>query len=66
MLTDWVTGGGNLIAMHPDKQLAGLLGLTDAGSTLTNAYLLIDTSWYGGPVSSAKLSSSTAPPMLID
>ena len=32
MLTDWVQGGGNLIAMRPDKQLAGLLGLgADAG-----------------------------------
>ena len=30
MFTNWVTAGGNLIAMHPDKQLAGLLGLTDA------------------------------------
>ena len=35
----WVNGGGNLIAMRPDKQLAGLLGLTDAGATLSNAYL---------------------------
>ena len=25
MLTTWVNGGGRLIAMHPDKQLAGLL-----------------------------------------
>ena len=30
-LDGWVNGGGNLIAMRPDKQLAGLLGLTDAG-----------------------------------
>jgi WD40 repeat protein len=44
MFSDWVTAGGNLIATHPDKQLAGLLGLTDAGSTLANAYLLVDTS----------------------
>jgi uncharacterized protein YjiK/methionine-rich copper-binding protein CopC len=43
MLSNWVSGGGNLIAMRPDKQLAGLLGLTDAGSTLTNGYLLVDT-----------------------
>ncbi len=34
MLTNWVNGGGNLIAMHPDKQLAGLLGLTPSASTL--------------------------------
>ena len=43
MLTDWVTAGGNLIAMRPDTQLAGLLGLTDAGGTLANAYLAVDT-----------------------
>ena len=30
MLTDWVNAGGNLIAMRPDAQLAGLLGLTPA------------------------------------
>ncbi len=43
-LTNWVQGGGNLVALHPDKQLAGLLGITDAGSTLANAYLQVDTS----------------------
>ena len=43
-LTNWVNGGGKLVAMHPDKQLAGLLGLSDAGSTLANAYLKVDTS----------------------
>ena len=44
MLSTWVTGGGDLVAMRPDKQLAGLLGLTDAGTTLSNAYLKVDTS----------------------
>ncbi len=44
MLSDWVNGGGNLIAMRPDKQLAGLLGLTDASATLSNAYLKVNTS----------------------
>jgi hypothetical protein len=43
-LNTWVNGGGNLIAMRPDKQLAGLLGVTDAGTTLTNAYLKVDNS----------------------
>jgi hypothetical protein len=43
-LTNWVTAGGNLIAMRPDKQLAGLLGLTDAAATLANSYLKVDTS----------------------
>jgi hypothetical protein len=44
MFSDWVTAGGNLIAMKPDKQLSSLLGLTDTGSTLSNAYMLVDTS----------------------
>ena len=43
-VSGWVTAGGNLIAMRPDKQLAGLLGLTDAGTTLASAYLQVDTS----------------------
>ncbi len=47
MLTTWVNGGGNLIAMRPDKKLAGLAGLADAASTLANAYLLVNTA--GGP-----------------
>jgi len=42
--TTWVNGGGNLIAMHPDPQLAGLLGLASSGSTLSNAYVLMNTS----------------------
>jgi hypothetical protein len=42
MLSDWVTAGGDLVAMRPDKQLAGLLGLTDAGATLSNAYMRVD------------------------
>ena len=43
MFTTWVNGGGNLIAMRPDKKLAGLLGLTDAASTLPEGYLLVNT-----------------------
>jgi hypothetical protein len=39
MLTNWVTAGGNLIAMHPDKKLAGLLGLTDQAATLSEGYM---------------------------
>ncbi len=45
MLSVWVNNGGNLIAMHPDKQLANLLGLTDTSEApLNNGYLLVDTS----------------------
>jgi WD40 repeat protein len=49
LLSTWVTGdslhsGGNLIAIKPDPQLAGLLGLVPAGGTAsTNGYLLVDT-----------------------
>jgi len=44
MLTDWATAGGNLIAMRPNAQLADLLGVTASGTTLSNGYLLVDTS----------------------
>jgi hypothetical protein len=43
MLTAWVQGGGNLIAMRPGAQLAPLLGLTAAGGTLSDGYLKVDT-----------------------
>jgi hypothetical protein len=43
MFSDWVTAGGNLIAMRPDKKLATLLGLTTLSPTLSNTYLKIDT-----------------------
>lgn len=44
LFTHWVEDGGSLIASRPDPQLASLLGLTATGSTLSNAYLLVDTS----------------------
>ena len=34
--------------MRPDKQLAGLLGLTDAGTTLANAYLQVQHGFGAG------------------
>ena len=43
MFSSWVSGGGSLIAMRPDKQLISLLGLTDTSTTLTNGYLLVNT-----------------------
>ena len=42
-LSSWVNAGGNLVAFHPDKQLAGLLGLTDRNQSLSDAYLKVDT-----------------------
>ena len=44
MLTDWVNAGGTLIAFHPDPQLNGLLGIAAAGGTLSDKYLLVNTS----------------------
>jgi len=44
MFSNYVMAGGNLIAMRPDKQLTGLLGLTAMASTLLEGYLLVDTS----------------------
>ena len=44
MLADWVRGGGNLIAMRPDKHLAAQIGLKDMGAVLRDGYLSINTS----------------------
>jgi hypothetical protein len=44
LLTNWVNGGGNLIAMRPDQKLGSLLGLSGGGGTLANGYLKVDTS----------------------
>jgi hypothetical protein len=41
--SNWVGAGGNLIALRPDKQLASLLGISDAASVRTDAYLLVNT-----------------------
>ncbi len=43
MFGDWVDAGGNLIAMRPDSQLSGLLGITSLGTTLSEGYLLVNT-----------------------
>ena len=43
MFTTWVTGGGNLVAFRPDKQLATLLGLVSTTGTLAEGYLRVDT-----------------------
>ena len=44
MLDGYVSGGGGLVAFRPDEQLATLFGLTDAGGTTSEGYLLVDTS----------------------
>src|SRR5262245_39108845 len=45
---NWVSAGGNLIAMRPDKQLASLLGISDAASVRSDAYLLVNTAQQPG------------------
>jgi len=44
LLANWVNAGGHLVAMRPDKKLASLLGVTDIGQTLSNGYILTNTS----------------------
>ncbi len=43
MLTDWTNAGGTLITLRPDAQLSPLLGLSAAGGTIDDKYLLINT-----------------------
>ncbi|HZK62745.1 MAG TPA: DUF4082 domain-containing protein, partial [Puia sp.] len=43
MLSNWTTAGGTLIAFRPDPGLASLLGITPAGGTLADKYLLVNT-----------------------
>jgi hypothetical protein len=42
-LSAWVQEGGNLIAMRPGPELAGLLGLGSDGGDLDNGYMQVDT-----------------------
>ncbi len=39
LFIEWVSRGGRLIAMRPDKQLAGLLGLKPAAGAIHEGYL---------------------------
>ena len=63
MLDNWVNGGGNLIAMRPDTQLAGLLGLTDAARHARRTPTCRSTPRAAGRRHRRRRrSSSTAPP----
>jgi hypothetical protein len=48
MFDGYVSNGGALIAFRPDKQLAPVFGLTDAGETIDEGYMLIDTAGVTG------------------
>ena len=42
-LTNWVSAGGNLVAMRPGANLTPLLGLSGPGASISDAYLKVDT-----------------------
>ncbi len=48
MLSSYVTGGGRLVAMRPDTQIASLFGISPVGSTQTDGYLAINSSTPSG------------------
>jgi hypothetical protein len=48
MFSSWVSTGGNLVTMRPDKKLVGLLGLTDVSATSVNQYLRVDPTTAAG------------------
>jgi hypothetical protein len=56
VLSDWVTAGGKLIAMRPDKQLASLLGITGASSVQS----IDQTIQYNGPADLYTLNGGAA------
>jgi hypothetical protein len=41
-ISQFVTGGGKLIAMHPTAQLNQLLGITENGSAIADGYFAVD------------------------
>lgn len=44
LLSGYVHGGGNLIAFRPDKQLASVFGISDAGTKIADGYIKIESS----------------------
>jgi hypothetical protein len=50
LFTNYVNGGGRLVAMRPDAQIASLFGLGTSASSQTDGYLHINgsASWNGG------------------
>ena len=62
MFGAYATGGGNLISMRPDADLANLLGITPQGGPLANGYLRVATARRPARASPARRCSSTATP----
>ena len=55
LLTTFVAGGGRLIAMRPDTQLDGVLGISAVGGGTTDGYVLIDQADVGAGMQSVTL-----------
>ena len=47
LLVTYVNGGGRLVAMRPDAQLDGVLGITRAAGTVIDGYVLVNQSGPG-------------------
>ena len=48
LFSNYVAGGGRLVAMRPDAQLAPTFGISTLGTTTSDGYVLIDQSGPGG------------------
>jgi hypothetical protein len=60
MFDSYVTGGGALLAMRPDAQIAGLFGLSASAGTLSNGYLQIQTTaTFNGATPGSGLTTAT-------
>jgi hypothetical protein len=60
MFNTYVSGGGALLAMRPDSQIANLFGLSGSAGTLNNGYLQIqNAAMFNGAASGSGLTSST-------
>ncbi len=42
VVTEWVRGGAGVVALRPDRRLAGLLGLAGGSAALLEGYLAVD------------------------
>jgi len=60
MLTSYVSGGGALLAMRPDAQIAPIFGLSGASGTLSDGYLkLLNGATFNGATPGGGLTSAT-------
>jgi hypothetical protein len=55
MIADYLKSGGRLIALHPDQELAELLGIVPLGKSISGGYIRIDTTMEQGKSLSCRL-----------